>query len=153
VWGAAGGGWGELKQHDTNARRNSDIFASRTAGNGARIRNLHAESSRNQASLLILVHTHASSQATLWGHHDGGTKVHPGQAKPDSACYRRLIENPLSLMLLGDTVQCHPINLWESDSEYALRFPPRGMRHFEFVRHPSPCRVLRFWNGRPEWRP
>ena len=61
----------------TNARRNIDNFASLVPGNGARIRNLRAESSRNQVSLLILVHLR-------WGYHDGGTNAHPGPAKPDA---------------------------------------------------------------------
>jgi hypothetical protein len=36
------------------------------------------------------------------GHHGRGTKAHPGPAKPDSVCYRRIIENPLLLTLLGE---------------------------------------------------
>jgi hypothetical protein len=89
--------------------------ASRSAGNGARIRNLRGESCRNQVSLLILVYENAMSRAAVgttsggpsgavWNsclggrrHHDGGTKAHPGLAKPDSVYNRRIIENPISL--------------------------------------------------------
>jgi hypothetical protein len=44
----------ETSLNSTSAKRNNDIFTFRAAGNGARIRNLRAESSRNQVSLLIL---------------------------------------------------------------------------------------------------
>jgi hypothetical protein len=37
-----------------------------------------------------------------WGHHDGGTNVDPSLAKAQPAHYRSIIENPLSLTLLGE---------------------------------------------------
>jgi hypothetical protein len=37
------------------------------------------------------------------GHHGGGTKAHPGPAKAQPVYYRNIIENPLSLTLLGET--------------------------------------------------
>jgi hypothetical protein len=33
--------------------------------------------------------------------HGGGTKVHPGPARPEPVYYRNIVENPLSLALLG----------------------------------------------------
>ena len=57
-----------MTPNSTNARRNIDNFAFRAEGNGARIRNLCGESSRNQVSLLILVHTNAISQAGVGDH-------------------------------------------------------------------------------------
>jgi hypothetical protein len=42
------------------------------------------------------------------GHHRG-TKVHAGPAEPDPVYNRRIIENPLSLALLGEHhMQCAP---------------------------------------------
>jgi hypothetical protein len=38
---------------------------------------------------------------TMWGHHGGGTNVHPGPAKPEPVYYISITENPLSLALLG----------------------------------------------------
>jgi hypothetical protein len=40
------------------------------------------------------------------GHHDGGTDVHPGPAKPDSVYNGSIIENPLSLALCDTDSQC-----------------------------------------------
>ena len=37
-----------------------------------------------------------------WGHHGGGTNVDPGPAKAQPVYYRNIIENPLSLALLGE---------------------------------------------------
>jgi hypothetical protein len=37
-----------------------------------------------------------------WGHHGGGTKVASGPAKVQPVYYRRIIENPPSLTLLGE---------------------------------------------------
>jgi hypothetical protein len=37
------------------------------------------------------------------GHHGRGTKAHAGPAKPDPVYNRDMIENPLSLTLLGET--------------------------------------------------
>jgi hypothetical protein len=37
-----------------------------------------------------------------WGHHDGGTNAHLGPAKPPTMYCRNVIENPLSLALLGN---------------------------------------------------
>jgi hypothetical protein len=36
-----------------------------------------------------------------WVHHGGGTNVHSGPAKPDAVYYRSMIENPISLAMLG----------------------------------------------------
>jgi hypothetical protein len=44
-----------MTPNSTNAGRSIENVVFRAAVNGARIRNLHAESSRNQVSLLILV--------------------------------------------------------------------------------------------------
>ena len=58
-------------QHDRQQyQREAKIenVASRAGANGARIRNLRAESSRNQVSLLILVHKNAISQAGVGDH-------------------------------------------------------------------------------------
>jgi hypothetical protein len=105
-------------QHTTGGQQNENV-ARRAGAKGARIRDLRSESSRNQVSVLILVHKTAISRAGVGdtsgvlpvpsgirasgvrGHHDGGTNVHPGLAKPDSVYYRSIIENPLSLALLG----------------------------------------------------
>jgi hypothetical protein len=55
-----------LQQHQREAKNQK--HALRAPGNGARIRSLHAESSRNQVSLLILVHTNAIHEQLQWGH-------------------------------------------------------------------------------------
>ena len=57
----------KMTPNSTNARRKIENVAFRAAGNGARIRKLHAESFRNQVSLLISVHKHAISRATPVG--------------------------------------------------------------------------------------
>jgi hypothetical protein len=86
-----------MTPNSTNARRTIENVAFRAEGNGARIRNTRAESSRNQVSILMLVHKVSISRATPVEATDGGTKAHPGPSKPDS-----VIENPLSLTLLGE---------------------------------------------------
>jgi hypothetical protein len=45
----------KIDPNSTNVRQGMDNFDPRAAGNGTRIRNLRAESSRNQVSLLMLV--------------------------------------------------------------------------------------------------
>ena len=50
-----------------------------------------------------------------WGHHGGGTKAHPGPAKPEPVYYRSIIENPLSLTLLGET----PEAWWGATNTYS----------------------------------
>jgi hypothetical protein len=97
----------KMTPNNTNAERNIEKVASRAAGNRARIRNLRAASSRNQVSLLILVHRHAISRATPVGHHGGGTNVDPGPAKAQPVYYRSIIENTLSLTLLGEHSATH----------------------------------------------
>jgi hypothetical protein len=110
----------QIDPNSTSTKRNIESFASRMVGNGARIRNLRETRSRNQVSVLILVHTISMSQAgvgddfrspsdAVWnsylggrGHHDGGTKVDTGPAESQSVYYRSMIENPLSLALLGE---------------------------------------------------
>jgi hypothetical protein len=56
-----------MTPNSTNTRQNIESVASRAAGNGARIRNLRAESSRNQVSSVMLVHKNTISQATPVG--------------------------------------------------------------------------------------
>jgi hypothetical protein len=48
-----------------------------------------------------------------WGHHGGGTNAHPGPAKPQPVYYRNIIENPLSLALLGECVLAACMSLHE----------------------------------------
>jgi hypothetical protein len=84
----------------TRGEQNIDNFAVRAPGNGARIRNLRAESSRNQESLLIWSTKMRSREQLRWGHHGGGTKVAPGPAKAQTVYCSSSIENPLSLMPL-----------------------------------------------------
>jgi hypothetical protein len=54
--------------NNTNAKRKIKHFAFRTGANGGRIRNLRAESSRSQVSLLILILTNAISRAGVGDH-------------------------------------------------------------------------------------
>jgi hypothetical protein len=68
--------------------------ASRAAGNGARIQNLRAESTRNQVSLLNRVNKTAISRATPVGA--------PRRGHQSAPVYNRsIIDNLLSLVLLG----------------------------------------------------
>jgi hypothetical protein len=57
-----------MTPNSTNARRKLEIFASRAAGNGARIRNHRAVSSRNEVSLLIVLHKNGISRAGVGNH-------------------------------------------------------------------------------------
>jgi hypothetical protein len=89
-----GAGKNKMTPNSTNARRNIKQIAFRVAENGARIRNLHAESSRNQVSLLMLVHKMRFREQLRWRHHGGGTKVDPGPAKAQPKYYKSQIEDP-----------------------------------------------------------
>jgi hypothetical protein len=66
-----------------------------------------SESARRELSKSVLA-SHVGPQKrdvmsnSGGGHHGGGTNVHPGPAKPDPVQNRRIIENPRSLMLLGE---------------------------------------------------
>jgi hypothetical protein len=86
----------------TNARRNIEYFAFRAAAIGARIRDLCAESSRNQVSLLNLVRKNAISRGTPVRARGRRTKAHPGPAQAQPVYYRSIVENPVSLALLGE---------------------------------------------------
>jgi hypothetical protein len=83
-----------MTPNNTNTRRNIEHFGFRAAGNGARIRNQRAESSRNQVSLLNFVHKHAILRATPGGapHHGGSTKVDPSPAKAQELYYRNSLD-------------------------------------------------------------
>jgi hypothetical protein len=52
--------------------------------------------------MLNLVHKTEISRATPVGAPRWGTNMHLGPAKPDSVYYGNMIENPLSLVLLGE---------------------------------------------------
>jgi hypothetical protein len=90
--------------NSTTARRSIEIVASRTPGNGARIRNLHAESSRNQVSLLILVHKHAISRATPAGAPRRGHESGPGSGQgATSVLHKHYREPPIAKVVMGKT--------------------------------------------------
>jgi hypothetical protein len=86
-----------MTTNNTNARRHIEHVASREVGKGTRIQSLHAESSRNQVSLLNLVHNNSISRASPAGHHGGAracTLVRQSRIQ--------IIEKALSLALLGE---------------------------------------------------
>jgi hypothetical protein len=88
--------------NSTNARRKIGNVAFRAGANGARIRNLRAESSRNQVSLLMLVHKHAISQATPVGAPRRRHQSAPGSGQAGFSMLQTItIDNPLSRTLLG----------------------------------------------------
>lgn len=89
-----------MTPNSTNARQNIENFASRVRPTRAPIRNLRVESSRNQVSILNLFDKMRFHEQLRWGHPDGGTKVHPGPAKPNSVYYRRISESPYGGMWL-----------------------------------------------------
>jgi hypothetical protein len=57
-----------MTANNTNTRRNIENMVPRAARNGARIRNLEAESPRNQVSLLALVNKSTISEAVVGDH-------------------------------------------------------------------------------------
>ncbi len=110
----------------TNGRRNIDKFAFRVSPIRARIWILRKQRCRNQASSLMLVHKNATSQAGVGdhfripsgavrnsclggrgeaerGHHDEGNTVDTGPVESQSVYNSNIIENHLSLALLGES--------------------------------------------------
>jgi hypothetical protein len=79
-----------------------ESFASRAVGNGARSRNLRAESSRNQVSILILVHKPAISRATPVGAPRRGHQSGPESGQGTTSVLQKHYREPLSLTLLGE---------------------------------------------------
>jgi hypothetical protein len=80
-----------MTPNSTNARRKIENVASRAAGNGARIRNLRTESSRNQVARLMLVHKHAFVRATPVG---ARHQRAPGSGQPGSSVQQKHYREP-----------------------------------------------------------
>jgi hypothetical protein len=73
--------------------------------NGARIRNLRAESSRSQVSLLMLVHQTAISRATPVGAPRRGHPHGPGSGQgATSVLQKHYRETPIAYAVGGNTV-------------------------------------------------
>jgi hypothetical protein len=89
-----------MTPNNTNARRNIEKVASRVPGNRAR----DAESVHRELSKSGLASHFGQQTLDVMSNSGGATRrgVHPGAAKPETVYKRRIIENPLSLMLLGE---------------------------------------------------
>jgi hypothetical protein len=85
--------------NSTNARRKIDNFASRAAGNGARIR--RETCCRNQVSVLKLVHKHAISRASPVGAPWRGHQRAPGSGQAATSVLQKHYREPLIASAVG----------------------------------------------------
>jgi hypothetical protein len=89
----------KMTPNSTNARRKIEHFAFRARANGARIRNLSAESSQNQVSVLISVHQNSISRATPVVAPRRGHQSAPGSGQAGFSMLHKNYREPLWLML------------------------------------------------------
>jgi hypothetical protein len=129
-----------MTPNSTNARRQIDNFVSRAAGNGARIRNLRAESFRNQVSVLILVHKNAISPTTPVGAPRRGHQRAPGSGQAGSSIPQKRNREPPIASSVGVNIR------W--------REPPRTdtgwttLRAFFRIRETSPNAQNGLWTAK-----
>jgi hypothetical protein len=100
----------KMTPNSTNAGRTIESIAFRVAVNGARNRNLRAESSRNQVLLLILVHKNAMLRATPVGAsrrgHQHGPESGQGATNVQQKHYRA---PPIANAVVGT---CRNVYFW-----------------------------------------
>jgi hypothetical protein len=83
-----------MTPNSTNASRNIENVKFRAAGNGARIRNLRTESSRNHVSMLNLVHRNAISRAMPVGAPRQGHQSGPGSGQGATSVLQKQYREP-----------------------------------------------------------